>query len=152
MKGRPEESSNWNLKQGRKKRWWTANKHRLYLVPHSTCTPCGWVPHFHKSLGLHLTREREKKKGCCRCLKIHKAWRILHHGCILEKLQCGYTWHFHSHINVLYMGGHVKKLNHMQTPHLLLQYIANPFKCMVLTKNEKPINIGQMQCRPGLGG
>lgn len=34
-------------------------------MPHSTCTPCGLVPHFHKSLGLHLTRgerERGRKK------------------------------------------------------------------------------------------
>lgn len=63
MKGKAEESSNWNLKQGRKKkkRWWTANIDWLYLVPHSTCTPCGWVPHFHKSLGLHLTRKKKKK-------------------------------------------------------------------------------------------
>lgn len=69
MKGRSWRKFKLELKTGqeKKKRWWTAKIDWLYLVPHSTCTPCGLVPHFHKSLGLHLTRgererEEEKKK------------------------------------------------------------------------------------------
>lgn len=80
--------------QGKKrKRWWTANIDWLYLVPHSTCTPCGCVPHFHKSLGLYLTREKKKntqKKTLAAASREHKAWRILHHAIILRKLLCGY--------------------------------------------------------------
>lgn len=65
-----------------KKRWWTANIDWLYLVPHSTCTPCGWVPHFHKSLGLYLTREKGGKKLAAASSE-HKAWTILHHAIVL---------------------------------------------------------------------
>lgn len=82
-------------------------------MPHSTCTPCGWAPHFHKSLGLHLTRERERKKDrkktfAAAASREHKAWRILHHALILQTLLGGYTWHIHPPINVLHKDTSIK--------------------------------------------
>lgn len=77
-----------------KKRWWTANIDWLYLVPHSTCTPCGWVPHFHKSLGLYLTREQGEKN-----LLLHQVNTKLEEYCIMP-LSCRHSyvvaWPIHS--------------------------------------------------------
>lgn len=69
------------------KKWWTANIDWIYLVPHSTCTPRGWFPHFHKSLGLYLLTRG--KKGAAPSGE-HIAWRILHHAVIPPTLLCGH--------------------------------------------------------------
>lgn len=86
------------LKTGQ--RWWTANTDWLYLVPHSTCPPCGWLPHFHKSLGLYLTRGR-KKNTCC-CFKRTESMKKIASCSYPADTLCGYTWHIHSRINVLF--------------------------------------------------
>lgn len=73
MKGRAEESSIWNLKQGRKKKMMN-NRYRLTLSSASFYMYTLWlVPHLHKSLGLHLHEGKKNKKTCAAASREHKA-------------------------------------------------------------------------------
>lgn len=140
MKGRAEESSNWNLKQGRtkkRKRWWTANSDWLYLVPHSTCTPCGCIPHFHKSPGLHLTRETKKM------LLLQENTK--HDEYCIMLLSCRHSYvvtHdiIHSRINVLYKDSSIKHPTACSKSESRCSARQSQLSAYFLGSNEEPVS------------